>query len=227
MKPLLIIRPQPAAQQSLERAQARGLEAHSFPLFETLPLAWDVPDPKAYTGVMLTSANAVRLSGAGLTHLLSMPVFAVGEATAAAARDAGFVSLITGDADVARLLARLATLGPQKLLHLCGADYVETDMAMIEVDRRAVYKAEPVEPPHALLSTLAQPAVIMVHSPRAASRISAICDQHQIDRSLISIAAISANAALAARDGWQKLAIAAKPRDEDILTAAETLCLQK
>ena len=39
---------------------------------------------------MLTSANAIRHGGAGLERLRSLPVHAVGEATAAAAREAGF-----------------------------------------------------------------------------------------------------------------------------------------
>lgn len=224
MKPLLIVRAEPSAQKSIERAQARGLSAHSFPLFAMLPLAWRVPDPKDYTGLMLTSANAVRLGGNGLIQLRSMPVFAVGEATATAARDVGFLSLVTGDADVARLLARLATLGPQKLLHLCGADYAIAEMGLIELARIVVYSADPLVPPAAMFAMLTKPSVIAVHSPRAAARIAAICDDHQIDRSMISIAAISEKAAQAAGGGWQKLAIALKPRDEDIIEAADALC---
>lgn len=224
MKPLLIIRAEPSARHSLAHAQARGLYAYSVPLFEIMPVAWEVPDPKAYTGLLLTSANAVRLSGGGLSHLRSLPVFAVGEATAAAARGAGFVSLVTGDADVARLLARLATLGPQKLLHLCGADHAAADMAMIALDRIVVYRAQPLAPPEALLAKLVEPCVIALHSPRAAARIATLCDQFDVNRQLISLAAISENAANAAGNGWQKLAIAAKPRDEDVIETALELC---
>ena len=227
MRPLLLLRPEPAAQISLARALALNLDAHSFPLFRTTPVAWRVPDPKDYSGLMLTSANAVRLSGEGLAQLLSMPVFAVGEASATAARDAGFTSMVTGDADVARLLARLAPLGHQKLLHLCGADYISADSDLIEVERRPVYRAEPVEPPAGLITILDRSPVIAVHSPRAASRIAALCDQYNIDRSTICIAAISANAAAAAGDGWQKLAIADKPRDVDVIEAAKTLCQEQ
>ncbi len=224
MKPLLIVRAEPSAQQSMVRARERALDAHSFPLFAMLPLPWKAPDPKAYTGLMLTSANAVRLGGNELMQLRSMPVFAVGEATATAARDAGFLSLVTGDADVTRLLARLATLGPQKLLHLCGADYAAAEMGLIELDRIVVYRADLVAPPAALLAMLTKPSVIAVHSPRAGTRIASICDDHHINRSMISIVAISTKAAHAAGSGWQKLAIASKPSDEDVIEAADALC---
>ena len=224
MRPLLILRPDPPARETLARATAFGLDAHSLPLFALTPAAWEVPDPLAYFGLLLTSVNAVRYGGAGLQQLIYMPVFAVGEATASAARDAGFASVVAGDGDVARLLSRIATLAPQQLLHLCGRDFRDVDVPGIGLDRRIVYEAGAAEPPVEFTGLLRQSPVAMIHSPRSGARFAALCDLAGADRRTISIAAISANAAAATGTGWQSLAIATNPRDDALLSAADGLC---
>ncbi|MFM9852738.1 MAG: uroporphyrinogen-III synthase [Sphingomonadaceae bacterium] len=224
MKSLLVLRPEPGACETVARAQAIGLDVSHCPLFTIQQVKWDVPEPDHYFGLLLTSANAVRFGGTGLAALRFMPVFAVGEATATAAREAGFESVVAGDGDVARLLARIATLGPQRLLHLAGEDFRSVDVSGIEIDRRTVYSAHALPLPDPLPSLLAQSPVVMVHSPRAAARFAALCDEAQVDRSTIALAAISDQAARAAGDGWEALAIAAKPRDEALIEIAEALC---
>ena len=57
-----------------------------MPLFSVESLAWKVPDAASFDALLLTSANAVRQAGAGLTQLRGLPVHAVGAATATAAR---------------------------------------------------------------------------------------------------------------------------------------------
>jgi uroporphyrinogen-III synthase len=224
MRPLLILRPEPAARETLSKCQALGLDASFCPLFEVRACAWDVPKPDDYFGLLLTSANTIRFGGDGLALLSYMPVFAVGETTAEAARAAGFGSVVTGDGDVARLLARIATLAPQRLLHLAGADFRSVDVPGIEIDRRITYDAQALPLPETLGQLLATSPVVMLHSPRAAARFAALCDELGVDRSVISLAAISANAARAAGDGWEALAIAANPRDEALIDIAEALC---
>ena len=58
-------------------------------------------------GCLLTSANAVRCGGEQLHSLRGLKAYAVGEATAEAAREAGFDIAATGDAGVDRLLGSI------------------------------------------------------------------------------------------------------------------------
>src|SRR4029079_7250326 len=90
MRRLFVLRPEPASHRTLERARALGLEATAIPLFELEAVEWSAPDPSKYDGILLTSANAVNMSGGRLETLRRLPVHAVGETTAVAAEVAGF-----------------------------------------------------------------------------------------------------------------------------------------
>ena len=96
MRPIVVLRPEPGASETAARARQLGLDAIAIPLFRVEPLDWTVPDPSALDGLLLTSANAVRHSGRRLEELRGLPVYAVGQATAAAARRAGCEIAQTG-----------------------------------------------------------------------------------------------------------------------------------
>jgi uroporphyrinogen-III synthase len=223
-RPLLILRPEPGNAATCARAQALGLEALGHPLFETRAVDWAAPEPADYVGVMLTSTNAARLAGPDLSRYTHLPLFAVGEATADAARDAGFISIVSGEGDVSFLLAKIATLGLHKILHLAGEEYRDVPTLGVEVDRRTVYAAEPVKPSAAFAEVLDRGAVALLHSPRAAARFASLVDQLGADRNHIKIAAISSNAAACAGAGWEEVAVAPVPRDEALVGLAATLC---
>ena len=225
-KPLIILRPEPgnAATSANARALGLGLNVHSHPLFETASVEWDAPDPARYVGVIMTSANAARLAGPNVKNFIHLPLYAVGEVTGDAAREAGFLSIVSGDGDVERLLGKIATLGLHRLLHLSGADYQPFEPHGVEIDRRTVYASNPITPPLALVAALKQGGVVMLHSTRAAKQFAIIVDAKKIDRSTIALAAISENAAEAAGAGWAEISIASKPRDGALLGAAATLC---
>lgn len=113
------------------------------------------PLPDGMQAVLLTSANGARALAAmtqrrDLRH--DLRVLAVGEATAAAARRAGFAAVEAAEGDVARLAAlaarRLdAAAGP--LLHVAGSA-LAGDLAGLlagrgfRVERRIGYDARPV-----------------------------------------------------------------------------------
>ena len=209
---LLIVRPQPGADESAARARALGLEPVVAPLFETRARAWTPPDPARFDAVLLTSANAARLGGEGLRFYLALPCYAVGERTAAAARTAGFTEVRAGLSDGAALAAMAEREGAKSMLHLGGRDHVALDRAT----HIAVYASEPAG---ALPADLEE-AVVLLHSPRAAARFAALAG----DRRRFSLAAISPQAAEAAGSGWRKVAIASAPRDEALLELAAELC---
>src|SRR5256885_1312038 len=118
MKRLVVLRPEPGASETVRKARQRGFDAVPLSLFEVEPVAWEVPDISRFDALLLTSAQAVFQGGAGLNALKSLPVYAVGAATAEAARDAGFEIATTGDRGVDDLLSK--TSPRVKLLHVCG-----------------------------------------------------------------------------------------------------------
>ena len=220
MRRLIILRPEPGASASVGRARRMGLDAVAVPLFEVEPVAWEPPDATSFEALLLTSANAVRCGGEALDPLRSLPVHAVGEATAEAAREAGFRIATVGSAGADRLLGSIEP--GQKLLHLTGEHRAASGDAGHKIRRATVYRSRQIERPEGL--DQAQGAVIAIHSPRAGSRFAELADAVGLDRSSIKIAAISEAAAEAAGDGWETVAVADKPDDSSLLALAGKLC---
>lgn len=219
MRRLIVLRPEPGAGATVERARALGLEAVAMPLFRLAPLDWKAPEAGGFDALLLTSANAVRLAGDRLQDLRGLKAFAVGEATAQAARDAGFDIAATGDSGVERLLGSLEPA--IRLLHLCGEDRVEVD-ARQAITAVPVYRAEPLAAPEGLGGIAG--ATVAVHSPRAGRRLAELAAAAALDRGAVRIAAISPAAAGAAGTGWQRCEPAEAPSDEALLALAARLC---
>jgi len=209
----LLLRPEPGLSASAERARQLGIEPICCPLFRINPLAWEAPDPAQFDAILLTSANAVRHGGDQLAGLRMLPVHAVGEATAQAAREAGFQVATVGDRDIHAVLAMIPP--PSRLLHLAGEDHREADDPRIE--RRLLYRSAAIEAPR--LPTL-DGLVIAIHSPRAGARLAELARI----RANAAIAAISPAAAEACGAGWKRVEVAERPDDKSLLALAATLC---
>lgn len=203
-------------------ATALALSAQALPLFQIERTPWSALAPEHYVGVLLTSANAVREAGSDLKRYIGLPAYAVGEATAEWARAAGFASVVAGDRDVAALVARVATLGHHRVLHLAGEETAPIQPVGIELEKHIVYRAAPIDPPPQFYDLLEQNPVALVHSRRAGDRFASLVKPAH--RQQIALVAISENAAAGAGEGWQKLAIAGEPRDEAMLRIAARLC---
>jgi uroporphyrinogen-III synthase len=208
--PLVVLRPEPGASATAGQARGMGLEVRKIPLFEIRPLAWVAPDPTGFDGLIVTSANAVRHGGPELAKLRGLPVHAVGAATAAAARDAGFTVATVGEGGA----SALDLPAGERLLHLAGHDHLPSGAAMTI----AVYEAAPLAAPPGL-DELSE-CVVAVHSPRAGGRLAELVQQ----RSGIAIASLSAAAADACGDGWRSVEAAAEPSDSALLALAARLC---
>lgn len=218
---VLILRPEPGASRSAARARALGLDAVVAPLFTVRPLPWSPPDPGSYQAILLTSANAARHGGEALAGYTHLPCYAVGEATAQAARSAGFQHVVIGRGDGAEALALLAQAGITHALHLCGRDHIALDHSGVAIDRRIVYVSEPVSSlPSAAGEAVGAGALALIHSPRAATLFAALTPH----RASVALAAISGAAAEAAGAGWRSIDVAAAPRDEALLELAVKLC---
>ena len=221
MNRILILRPQPGADQSARLARSFGLEPTVAPLFTVGPLAWEPVEAAGFDAVMMTSANAARHGGPGLAPLTLLPCYAVGEATAAAAREAGFERVTAGDGDAEDLIDFCVDDGVCSLLHLCGREHRPVERPGLRVERRIVYASDAAAAlPAAARAALEGGAVALLHSPRSAALFGELVEA----RGTVAIAAISAAAAEAAGDGWLAREAAPQPTDEALLELAAKLC---
>jgi uroporphyrinogen-III synthase len=215
MRRILVLRPEPGASRTVQRAGELGLDALSVPLFEIEPVPWTPPDATKFDGLLLTSANAVRHAGEQINALTSLPVYAVGAATADVARDAGFDIAIAGDGGVDRLLNHIPS--GVRLLHLCGEYRRMPADPDHEITPIVVQAAKPIERPD--LAEV-RDVVAMIHSPRAGARFAELVRE----RRSILIAAISDAAADAVGTGWGAVEVAAYLNDYGLLALAARLC---
>ncbi|MGI8611242.1 MAG: uroporphyrinogen-III synthase [Sphingomicrobium sp.] len=219
MRRLVILRPEPGASATVAGTRAMGIEAVAMPLFEVEPVEWTIPDPAEFDALLLTSANAVRHGGPGLARLSALPVYAVGEATAAAALEAAFEVAASGEGGVERLLGSIPA--DVRLLHLCGEHRIEPQTARA-ITAVPVYRAAELPAPESFGEIEGQ--TVAVHSPRAARRLAELAGEAAIDRGTVRIAAISEAAVSAAGSGWERCEAAGTPDEAALLALAARLC---
>jgi len=155
---VLVTRPSPDDETTAASLRARGYEILLAPMLRFEAVAFRDDMDALYGAVIVTSANAVRGIEPHLKghRLLELPLFAVGEHTAAAARQAGFTHVISANSDAAGLrdsvLARVKAKELKKastLLYLAGADLAR-DLASelgehgFRVVTQTTYKMSPV-----------------------------------------------------------------------------------
>jgi uroporphyrinogen-III synthase len=176
---ILVTRPQPRAADTAVALRARGHEPIVAPLLE-IELVSEV-DAKdgPWTAILLTSANGLWgiVSFAGDKKWHGIPVFAVGDITAKAARDMGFADVTSASGnvgDLAKLVAARLT-PPARLLYLAGEERAG-DLAGVlrakgfEVDLVVVYRfltAQSLPEPAAL--ALAGELDAVLHFSRASA----------------------------------------------------------
>jgi len=213
---ILVLRPQPGADETAARARAFGLDPVIAPLFSVRPLAWTPPAPDSFDAVMLTSASAARMASEGLAAFRALPCYAVGEATAAAAEEAGFADIRVGPDDGKSLLLMMAEDEVRAAFHACGQDHLALGHPDVAITRVPVYAAEAAD----RLPVPAEGMLALLHSPRAATLFAGLAG----DKSRIRIAAISLKTARAAGEGWQSVSVSPRPRDQALLELAAELC---
>lgn len=218
--PVIVTRPEPGNAATVERAKKMGLDARAMPLFAARALEWVVPASANFDALLFTSAFAARLAGADLAKLSSLPVYAVGAATAHAAQCAGLRVAMTGSTDAPRLLDDMASENIRTILWLCGRERSEFDTHGATITALPCYAVEPTPPPHEWSTLIAAPAILLAHSARAAQRMSELVGNA---RDRLTLVAISSAVAAAAGEGWRDLAVAEQPSDAAMLAEAGAL----
>ncbi len=121
---LLVTRSQPDALRTALALKTRGHEAIAAPLFEIENLSAIDPDAGPWDAILLTSTNALwAIAGFGRNDAWrDLPIFAVGERTAQAARDSTFTTVASADGNVGDLANLVAARlkPPARLLYLAG-----------------------------------------------------------------------------------------------------------
>jgi len=128
---ILVTRPHPDNAATADNLRARGHAVLLAPALKLEPVAFHGESEPSFDAVLVTSANAIRAVAPQLPDLglLQLPLFAVGEHTAAAARGAGFAEVIVAGGDAASLRDKVMRSARDKvlkkngtLLYLAGAD---------------------------------------------------------------------------------------------------------
>jgi uroporphyrinogen-III synthase len=176
---ILVTRPQPRATQTATDLRARGHEPIVAPLFKIEILSKVDPKAAEWAAILLTSANALPgiLKTAGRSAWRGVPVFAVGDRTAQAARDSGFTNVTSAAGNVNDLIGMVAAQlkPPARLLYLAGEERTG-DLAgalrskNFEVDLVVVYRSLTAQRlPEPAAAALAGEIDAVLHFSREAS----------------------------------------------------------
>ncbi len=236
---VLVTRPAPDNEATASALRDRGFEVLLAPMLRFESLAFrDDPDT-SYGAVIVTSANALRavepqLSG---SRLLKLPLFAVGEHSAAAARAAGFGKVISADGDAEALRecvlknVRAKQLKKKSaLLYFAGSD-ISRDLAGelsrhgFEVVTQTTYRMVPLSGlPRETREAFATNRVeaVLHYSRRSASAfVDAVrTDAVEISALAVPQCCLSANVAAILREAGATGVTAASSPDENALFGA-------
>jgi uroporphyrinogen-III synthase len=184
-KKIWITRARPAADATAERVQALGHEAIVAPLLVVHDIEDAVIDLGGVAALAFTSANGVR-AFAEKSGERGLRVFTVGAATAQAARQAGFRSVLSADGDVEALAEGIAGRRGEifgAVLH-AGAKELAGDLAGelgrrgVEARRLVLYETTPATISEAQAKSLLKSHAVLLHSPRAAQALAKLVRAH-------------------------------------------------
>lgn len=226
MKRVLITRPEPGATQTAARVVALGLEPIVAPVL-SIGIK-HVQFPKGIAAILLTSRNAIPACSAASPDC---PIFAVGVATADAARKVGFSRVFSADANAIALAALVEkTLSPfHGALFLPVGQGQGIDLAAslrqsgFQVLRRVAYTASGVSVlPTAADDHLRRGEVLfaMFFSGETSRHFVRLLRAKKLSNAVRDIEAvsISAQAAMALRSlPWRRISVADKPNQDAML----------
>jgi uroporphyrinogen-III synthase len=231
----LVTRPREDADEIAAALRARGWEPVIEPMFEirfaegaaeTL-----APMLEGAGAVLFTSANGVR-AFARASARRDIEAFAVGDATAKAAREAGFTSVASAGGDVGDLarVVRERVEPPQPLVHAAAresAGDLATALPGFELRRAVLYEAAPAERlSDATASALraGEIGLAVFFSPRTAAIFRRLVESAGVTRGLAKADAAALSSAVAAELKplkWRRVLVAPSPNQAALLAAID------
>jgi uroporphyrinogen-III synthase len=182
--------------------------------------------------VLFTSANGAR-AFAVATPRRDLPVFAVGDATAAAAREAGFAAVTSAAGNVEDLAGLvIATLKPEAgaLVHAAGS-VTAGDLsgllgaAGFTLRRAVLYEVVPARALSAVTRTAMERGeieAVVFFSPRnAATFVRLAAELRGPVVSMIAVALSEAVAGVLSELPWRRIVVAASPNEAALLEVLE------
>ena len=237
---VLVTRGQPEADELARTLAGLGHEAVVEPLLETRVMPGDptalVGDLSGVQALLFTSANGARAFAAlnGTRHL---PVFTVGQSTAAAARAASFGRVESADGnveDLAALVRRRLDPAGGALFH-AAARQVAGDLkgtlesAGFTLRRAVLYEAvaaAQLSRPTVEALSAGQVDAVMFFSPRTGETFVRLVQAQALLSSLVRCHALCPSAAVAAKVDaldWAGVLVAERPTQEALLASLKQL----
>ncbi|MGH6678477.1 MAG: uroporphyrinogen-III synthase [Bradyrhizobium sp.] len=233
---VLVTRPYPDNEATAAKLRARGLEVLLAPMLRFEPTAFHDEPGTRYDAVVVTSSNALRALAPQFaeTRLLHLPLFAVGEQTAATARAIGFAKVVSADGDALALQGRLIESvrarqlkKTSRLLYLAGAELSrdlagELDRRGFRVETRPTYRmvALPTLPRDACEAFATGGLLAVLHYSRrsAAAFVEAVrTDGIEISALAVAQCCMSANIGAVLREAGAMQVMASATPDENAL----------
>jgi uroporphyrinogen-III synthase len=238
---VLVTRPHPDDETTAASLRARGFDVLRAPMLRFEPVAVHEDMNARYSAVIVTSANALRGIEPHLKghRMLELPLFAVGEHTAAAARRAGFTHVVSANGDAANMrdlvFASLRAKELKKastLLYLAGAEIARDLASELEESgfrvvtqttyRMIAVKSLPRETCDAFAAN--QVEAVLHYSQRSARAFLDAARAAGVEISALAIpqCCISAAVASVVRDaGATQVVVAATPDENALFEALE------
>ena len=231
---VVVTRPQRDSERTAALLLARGHDVLVASLMRVEPLAADLAG--TWGAIIVTSANApdAIAGNPGREALIRLPLFAVGQRSADAARQAGFGNVSPADGDVRDLMRmliaqRAGTNAP--LLYLAGEDRAadllgELSARGIAAEMRVVYRVATATFPPDLIEALRAGAVdaVMHFSRRSADHYLAGASQAGITGPAMAVRHLCLSAQVAEPlAGASRIAVAARPDEAALVELLQAL----
>lgn len=221
---ILITRPEGDASNLAAQLARFGIASAIEPMLDVHDLPGDAPDLGGVQALLFTSANGVR-AFAKRCERRDLPVLAVGNATARAAFDAGFVSVESAAGDIyalAELVRDRRDPAAGTLLHAAGTT-VAGDLRTLladdgfQVRREVLYEARPARqltPQTAGLLRQGKLDGVVIFSPRTAETFVELLKAAQLSAVCARLTAFCLSWAVAnviETETWRQIRVAARP----------------
>jgi len=228
---VLITRPREDAVPLAEALRQAGVSSTVEPLLDIVQRQAALPDLASIQGILITSANGIR-AFAAQSPTRNLTVWAVGDASARAARALGFADVRSASGDVdalAMLVCAEADPAAGPLLHVAGTRVAGDLAGQLELSgfvcqRYVLYEACTTEFfSDDVLALFASQKLdgVLLYSPRTAALFLALIANAAQQEALGSVTAFCLSSAVAAKIEtlpWKQVVVADTP-DEAALIA--------
>lgn len=234
---ILVTRPEPDAQATAEKLEGLGIAATCAPLMQMHAITASLPQPTGLSSIALTSANALRAleTTALLTPYLHLPVFTVGDRTAAHARASGFKTVTSANGSFSDLVDLLADENPDGPIFYpttrnptgdLEAALVPKSLKIITTHVYEMHPATSLDTTNLIALQSGSINAVMLYSRRTAETFCTLTKTLLDDKTRhnLTILCLSENiAAPMIANGFPRIALADYPSEEAMMVLARSL----